>query len=773
MRRQLRIIAGIAGRGPREAVLRRAVAGRVVLVTGASEGIGAATARRLGAAGAVVLLVARTAARLEQVNDEITRAGGTAFVHPADLSDPVAAQALAAELIRRYRRVDVVVSNAGRSIRRSVAETADRFHDVQRTADLNYLGPVALLLALLPAMRAAGRGHIVNVSTAGLATPAPGWSAYLASKAAFDYWLRCAAPELRLDGVTTSTVYCGLVRTRMSAPTKAFRRVPAATPEEAAALVCRAVASRPRTIWAWWARLGEPTAAAFKGTVERGLALHLRYSRATASLRALGRAGLLRPHPLLRAVLANRRYGATLAAALAAGPRDGLALVDAAGPLSIRELWAASAVCARHLAPLASLVPASSPGRDGSAGRVELAGRVGLVCGAGRGFVIAAVALGRLGVDTVLLPPDTPAGRLPELLAAQGIQALVHDGRYTDLAGVPAWLWDGVSDAPLPRARRPGRLTVLTSGTTGAPRGIQRGLPLRTLLGPVGTHLRLVPLRPGRPVLLAAAPHHGYGLAYLAAGLTLGAPLLLPGELSPREALDLAAEYQAETVVALPIQLSRLATGARGQVSSLRAIVSGAAPLPVELHARLVEAFGDIVYNLYGTTEAGWAAIATPADLAAAPGTVGRAPRGVVLRIRDAAGEALPPGELGQVHVAGWLPGGREVATGDLGHLDPVGRLLLHGRIDDMIVSGGVNVYPQPVAAALAEHPDIAAVRVTAVPDPEFGQRLRADVQLRQGSTLTHGGATGVATRPPPTAPAAPGHRDARRRLVRQSRLIV
>jgi len=145
--------------------------------------------------------------------------GGAAFVHPADLSDPAAAADLAADLLHRYRRVDVVVSNAGRSIRRPVAETADRFHDVTRTATLNYLGPVRLLLALLPAMRAAGTGHVVNVSTAGLATPAPNWSSYLASKAAFDTWLRCVAPELRRDGVTVSTVYCGLTRTRMSAPT--------------------------------------------------------------------------------------------------------------------------------------------------------------------------------------------------------------------------------------------------------------------------------------------------------------------------------------------------------------------------------------------------------------------------------------------------------------------------------------------------------------------------------------------------------------------------
>src|SRR5581483_6301953 len=145
---------------------------------------------------------------------EIVAAGGVAYAHPADLSSPAAAAALATELLRRYRRIDVVVSNAGRSIRRSVADTADRFHDIERTAGVNYLGPVQLLLVLLPAMRAGGGGHVVNVSTAGMAAPAPHWSAYLASKAAFDTWLRSAAAELRRDRVAVSTVYFGLVRTR-------------------------------------------------------------------------------------------------------------------------------------------------------------------------------------------------------------------------------------------------------------------------------------------------------------------------------------------------------------------------------------------------------------------------------------------------------------------------------------------------------------------------------------------------------------------------------
>src|SRR5256714_6123612 len=313
-RRWLRIAAGISGRGPGEGGLRAAVAGGRVLVAGASEGRGAATARRLGRAGATVLLVARTVDRLDAVRAEIEAAGGTAHVHPADLSRPPEAAALGAELLRRYRRIDVVVSNAGRSIRRSVAETADRFHDVERTIALNYLGPVQLLLALLPALRTTG-GHLVNVSTAGLATPAAAnWSAYLASKAAFDTWLRSAAIELRAAGVTVSTVYCGLVRTRMSAPTAHYARLPAMSPDEAAAVVCRAVAY-PHRWRPWWTRPGAILAAAAPGAV--GWAPWL-VPRGAGPLRVARAPRLWRPGRGWPPARAGRRCGPALAAAVAA-----------------------------------------------------------------------------------------------------------------------------------------------------------------------------------------------------------------------------------------------------------------------------------------------------------------------------------------------------------------------------------------------------------------------------------------------------------------------
>ena len=495
-----------------------------MLVTGASEGIGAATARRLGAAGATVLLVARTVERLERVRADIVAAGGTAHVHPADLSVPDAAAALAAEVLRRYRRVDVVVSNAGRSIRRSVADTADRFHDVTRTANLNYLGPVQLLLVLLPAMRAAGGGHVVNVSTAGLATPAPNWSSYLASKAAFDTWLRCVAGELRRDRVTISTVYCGLTRTRMSAPTAIYRRMPAMTADEAALMVCRAIANRPRTSWPWWARAGALVGAAAPASLERVMAAGLRAADAAAPVRVLAPTGVLRPARLVRLARAGRRYGSTLAAAVAAGPRTGTALVDADGPLD--------------RAGLARLIGAVGHGLQEALG-VRPGDRVAVCCGGHRGFVATVAALTRLGADAVLVPPDLPAGRWAEVIARERIAAVVGDaaGPAVAPAAVPSAGWRDLVRPGVrgPRGRsRPGRVVVLTSGSTGTPTAVTRTLPARGLLGPVVTHLDHIPLRAGDPIVVAAPPHHGYGLTYLAAGLALGCPVVLAAGLPVR-----------------------------------------------------------------------------------------------------------------------------------------------------------------------------------------------------------------------------------------------
>lgn len=261
-----------------ETRLRAQVEDRLVLVTGASSGIGAASARRLAAAGAHVVLTARSGNRLREVRDDILAAGGRADFEPADLADPAAASWLAAAVLDRHGPVDVLVSNAGQSIRRSLELSYDRPHDFERMIAVNYLGPVRLALGLLPAMRERGRGQIVNVATVGVQVPTPRFAAYLASKAAFDTWLRCAAPEIATDGVAATSVYMPLVRTRMIGPTRLYRRAPALSADDAAALVCRAVADRPRSVSPWWAQLAQLTIDVARGPFEHALRLAYRAS---------------------------------------------------------------------------------------------------------------------------------------------------------------------------------------------------------------------------------------------------------------------------------------------------------------------------------------------------------------------------------------------------------------------------------------------------------------------------------------------------------------
>ena len=246
--------------------LRAAVAGKTVLITGASFGIGEALALLLGAAGAQVVLVARTADKLEAVRAQIDAAGGQATALTADLTDPAQIDALLAAL----PPVDILVSNAGKSIRRSLWGSLDRPQDVDRTIALNHVAPTRLVLGLAEQLRARG-GQVVNVSAANvLLAPAPGWSAYQASKAAFDQWLRAARPELVAAGVAVSTIYLPLVRTRMIAPTAAYDTAPAMTPEHAARLVARAIVTRGRAWKPWWLFAGEWASLLLRPLWERG-----------------------------------------------------------------------------------------------------------------------------------------------------------------------------------------------------------------------------------------------------------------------------------------------------------------------------------------------------------------------------------------------------------------------------------------------------------------------------------------------------------------------
>jgi short-subunit dehydrogenase len=233
--------------------LARAIKGRTVMITGASSGIGRATALRVGAAGGKVLLVARGLEALEQTKREIEDLGGTAFVHRADLADMHDIERMAKEVLQEHGRVDVLVNNAGRSIRRSISLSYDRFHDFERTMQLNYFGPVRLILSLLPIMRQTGPdgrkgGHIINVSSIGVQTNIPRFSAYVASKAALDAFSRCISSEIIDDGVHITTIYMPLVRTPMIAPTKMYDRFPTMTPAEAADMICKAMIRKPKSV---------------------------------------------------------------------------------------------------------------------------------------------------------------------------------------------------------------------------------------------------------------------------------------------------------------------------------------------------------------------------------------------------------------------------------------------------------------------------------------------------------------------------------------------
>jgi NAD(P)-dependent dehydrogenase (short-subunit alcohol dehydrogenase family) len=250
--------------------LRRAVSGSTVLVTGASFGIGEATARKLAEAGATVLLAARSADTLDELAARISAGGGRAVTYPGDLSDEDTVAALTKRIIDEHGAPDIVVNNAGKSIRRLLHDQYDRSHDFDRTIGINYLGPIRLLLGLLPAMRERGSGHVVNVSSVGVRVPpGPRWGAYQASKGAFDMWLRSVAAELHADGVDVTTIYMALIRTRMIEPTESLRNVPGLDPEQAADIIAKAIIERPRTIAPWWLWPGEVATVVLRAPVER------------------------------------------------------------------------------------------------------------------------------------------------------------------------------------------------------------------------------------------------------------------------------------------------------------------------------------------------------------------------------------------------------------------------------------------------------------------------------------------------------------------------
>jgi NAD(P)-dependent dehydrogenase (short-subunit alcohol dehydrogenase family) len=237
--------------------LRQVLQDRVVVVTGASSGIGRATAEMLGRHGARVMLVSRTKEKLEELKSEIERDGGAAFVYPTDLSDTDACDAMIRKVLAEHGHVDILINNAGRSIRRSIEASYDRFHDYQRTMQLNYFGAVKLILAVLPGMRQRKRGHIINISSIGTQAYPPRFGAYVASKSALAALSRCVGPEVWDDGVAITNIHMPLVRTAMIAPTGIYKNFPTSSPDEAAELVASAILTRTPEVSTRLGKLGE------------------------------------------------------------------------------------------------------------------------------------------------------------------------------------------------------------------------------------------------------------------------------------------------------------------------------------------------------------------------------------------------------------------------------------------------------------------------------------------------------------------------------------
>ncbi|HSD77955.1 MAG TPA: AMP-binding protein, partial [Solirubrobacteraceae bacterium] len=334
--------------------------------------------------------------------------------------------------------------------------------------------------------------------------------------------------------------------------------------------------------------------------------------------------------------------------------------------------------------------------------------------------------------------------------AAHGLRRYIgwHDGEQPARHPVIEDLVEGgdTSD-PRPPAER-GRIVILTSGTTGTPKGAQRRQP--ETIDPIAALFSKIPLRALEPTMIAAPMFHSWGMAHFALGLSLSSTLVLRRRFDPEETLSAVAMHECTALVVVPIMLSRILelpgeTTRHFDLSRLRVIAASGSALPGELATDVMDRFGDVLYNLYGSTEVAWATIATPKDLRAAPGTAGRPPRGTIVRIVGEDGRDVPAGQTGRIFVGnelmfeGYTGGGNKevldglMSTGDVGHFDAGGRLFVDGRDDEMIVSGGENVFPREVEDLLAGHEDVDEVAVVGIDDEQFGQRLKAFVVVRAG----------------------------------------
>ncbi len=471
-----------------------------------------------------------------------------------------------------------------------------------------------------------------------------------------------------------------------------------------------------------------------------------------------------RPDKVVRALRTLRLWGSSSAAAYAISAiryPERLAIVDERGTLTFTEVDARTNALARALR---------------AAGVGEQDG-VALMCRNHRGYIEATVACAKLGASVLYLNTAFAGPQIADVLRREAPVALIYDEEFEGLVhegsegmsrfvswresqgdgagrGDP-WVEELIArgdQSPLQPPVETGRVVILTSGTTGTPKGAKRKQP--DSLEPAAAMLSKIPLKARETTVIAAPMFHSWGYGHFTLALPLASTLVLRRRFDPEQTLADVARHRASALAVVPVMLQRIMelppeTLARYDTSSLRIIAASGSVLPGELATRVMDTFGDVLYNLYGSTEVAWATIATPEDLRAAPGTAGRPPLGTVVKILDAEGRELPQGQRGRIFAANEMVfdgytggGGKEIvrglmSTGDMGHIDPNGRLFVDGRDDEMIVSGGENVFPREVEDLLAKHPLIEEAAVIGVEDEKFGQRLKAFVVVREQADLS------------------------------------
>ena len=475
----------------------------------------------------------------------------------------------------------------------------------------------------------------------------------------------------------------------------------------------------------------------------------------------LGGAGMLRPSFIAALGKSVGKWGSTPAGGFAASaarrPND-VGLIDEVGPpMTFGEIDRTANAIANGLA----------------AAGVKAGDGVGLFARNHRGFVLSTLALNKLGANTLLLNTGFAAPQLAEVLEREGSNVVLYDEEFASIVekGAPdkrrfVTLAEGSvpdptieelarghdSAEPSPPATH-GRTTILTSGTTGTPKGAQRSVKRTSLDTFVGL-LGRMPLRVGEKSFVVAPTFHSWGGAHLLLAAMLSNTVIMRTRFDPEDTLRTIHEHRPDVLAVVPVMMQRIvaldeAVIKKYDARSLRVVAASGSALPGELALRWMDLFGDNVYNFYGSTEVAQATIAMPDELRAVPGTAGRPPRGTIVRILDSEGRDVPPGATGRIFVGndnqfeGYTGGGNKevigglMSSGDVGHFDENGLLFVDGRDDDMIISGGENVFPREVEDLLADHPAVHEAAVLGVPDEEFGQRLKAYVVLEGGTSAT------------------------------------